>query len=430
MDTLAIKSILLTHKKRFLSKKRLIKREVLENIEAKLDSREIVFISGIRRSGKSSLMALIATYLLENKDIKRENVLFVNFEDERFVNFTVDDFERLYQSYLELENPSGKKYLFFDEIQNIENWERWVNRLYEFEDVKIFITGSNASLISSSVSTSLTGRNRQIDLHTFSFKEYLRLEKKEYNERDLLLSENVVELKRAFTDYMEYGGFPEVIKNKDITLADQYFKDIIYRDVISNYNLRNVKEIRELSLFLITNSGSLSSYEILRKTIDAKNSTTIKNYLNILEDVYLICSLSKFDFSVKKQIYNPNKYYVSDLGFYHAVGFKFSENMGRILENLVFEQLLRWDMELYYWKTESGLEVDFVTKEHSKLSNAYQVTYSLTQENRERELRSLNAISKEITGINCYILTYEQEETINTENGKIEVLPIWKWLLD
>jgi len=429
MDTTTLKSLLVTHKNRFINRKGLIKREVLSNIEKKVTSREIVFISGIRRSGKSSLMSLICNYLLKDIKIDAKSILFVNFEDERFVKFLVDDFERLYQSYLELENPIGRKYLFFDEIQNIDNWERWINRLYEFEDVKIFITGSNATLISSSVSTSLTGRNRQIEMFPFSFREYLLYKEQEYSNYDLLLPENIIEIKRAFTEYIEYGGFPEVIKNKDITLADQYFKDIIHRDVISKYNLRNVKEIRELSLFLITNTGSLSSYDSLRKTISAKNSTTIKNYLNILEDVYLIHSLPKFDFSVKKQIYNPNKYYVSDLGFYNAVGFKFSENIGKILENIVFEQLLRKNKELYYWKTPKGAEVDFVTKEFSKLTNAYQVTFELTEENKDREIKSLNAISKEIDSINCYILTYEQEKIIETKDFRIKVIPIWKWLI-
>ncbi len=430
MDSQTIKSLILEHKTRFLSKKELIKRDVLRKIDKILDSREIIFMSGIRRSGKSSLLSLIAEYLLENFEVSRNNILFVNFEDERFINFTVNDFEKLYQSYLELENPIGKKYLFFDEIQNITDWERWINRIYEFEDVKIFITGSNASLISSSVSTSLTGRNRQINIHTFSFKEFLLLNGKEYKERDLLLTDNVVEIKRYFTDYLKFGGFPEVAKNRDLSLADQYFKDIIYRDVISNYNLRNIKEIRELSLYLITNTGSLASYETLRKTIQAKNATTIKNYLNILEDVYLIHSLPKFDFSVKKQIYNPNKYYISDLGFYNAIGFKFSENIGKSLENIVFEQLLRSNKELYYWKTQNGMEIDFVIKENTKLKNAYQVTYTLTTENRDREIRSLTALLKENNDINCYILTYEQEETINHKNGKIEVIPIWKWLLE
>ena len=429
MDSITLKSLLLEHKNRFLSEKELIKRDVFQKPDRILDSREIIFISGVRRCGKSSLLSLISEYLLENTEFNKNNILFVNFEDERFINFTVDDFEKLYQTYLELENPIGKKYLFFDEIQNITNWERWINRIYEFEDVKIFITGSNTSLISSSVSTSLTGRNRQINIYTFSFKEFLMLNGKKYKERDLLLPENAVEIKRYFADYLKFGGFPEVAKNRDISLADQYFKDIIYRDVISNYNLRNIKEIRELSLYLITNSGSLSSYETLRKTIQAKNATTIKNYLNMLEGVYLIYSLPKFDFSLKKQIYNPNKYYISDLGFYNAIGFKFSENFGRVLENIVFEHLLRSNKELYYWKSKSGAEIDFVTKEQTKLTDAYQVTYILTRENREREIRSLTAFSSENNNINCYILTNEQEETINTGYGKIEVLPIWKWLL-
>jgi len=429
MDLLTLKSIIATHKERFLQKKELVKREVFSGVDNYITSREVIFISGIRRSGKSSLLALISNYLFEQKKIDAKNLLFVNFEDERFLNFNVEDFEKLYQSYLELEDPKGKKYFFFDEIQNIDNWERWINRLYEFEDVKIFITGSNASLIGASVSTSLTGRNRQINLHPFSFSESLLLSGIKIRNKDLLLPEKIVEVKRALTNYMQLGGFPEVIKNKDLSLADQYFKDIIYRDIISNYNIRNIKELRELTLFLITNSGSLSSYETLRKTINAKNTTTIKNYLNILEDVYLIHSLPKFDYSIKKQIYNPKKYYVTDRGFYNAVSFKFSENIEIILENIVFEQLLRYNKNLFYWKTDDDKEIDFIVQEQRKLTEAYQVTYNLSNQNYEREVRSLISISEKTPDINCYILTYEQEEIIETENVKIEVLPIWKWLL-
>lgn len=429
MDLLTLKSIIATHKERFLQKKDLIKREVLSGVDNYITSREVIFISGIRRSGKSSLLALISNYLFQQKIIDEKNLLFVNFEDERFLNFNVEDFEKLYQAYLELENPKGKKYLFFDEIQNIDNWERWINRLYELENVKIFITGSNASLIGASVSTSLTGRNRQINMHTFSFKEFLLLQGKLFNSRDLLLPEKIVEVKRGFTNYLQLGGFPEVIKNKDISLAEQYFKDIIYRDIISNYSIRNIKELRELTLYLVTNSGSLASYETLRKVVNAKNTTTIKNYLNILQDVYLIHSLSKFDYSIKKQIYNPKKYYVTDLGFYNAVSFKFSENIGIILENIVFEQLLRYNKNLFYWKTDDGKEIDFIIQEQNKLTEAYQVTYNLSNKNYDREIRSLISISEETPNINCYILTYEQEEIIETENVKIIVLPIWKWLL-
>ena len=429
MDSLLLKAIIATHKERFLRDRKLVPREILDDFETEIKSREILFISGIRRSGKSSLLLLIAKALINSFNVQKNNILFVNFEDERFINFGVEDFEKLYQTYIELENPTGKKYLFFDEIQNIKGWERWINRLYEFEDVKIFLTGSNASLVSSLISTSLTGRNRQIKLHPFSFKEFLLLEGITVSSRDLLLSEKVSDVKREFEKYIKLGGFPEVLKNKDVTLAEQYFKDIIYRDVVSNYNIRNIKELRELCLYLITNSGTVISYELLRKTIQATNATTIKNYLNILQDVFLFYPLSKYDYSVKKQIYNPNKYYVSDLGFYQALGFKFSENLGRVLENIVFEHLIRMNKEIFYWKTPKGKEVDFIVRDNAELTEAYQVTYLLNTSTREREIGNLIEVAKELNIANLYVLTYDQEETIDSKAGKVFVLPVWKWLL-
>ena len=425
-----LKSLIILQKERFLSNKKIVTREVLSKLYSFVNCGEVVFISGIRRGGKSTLMALMAKELLAKQDIKRENILFINFEDERFINFAADDFDKLYQTYLEVENPSGKKFFFFDEIQNVEGWERWINRLNEFEDVKIFITGSNASLISSSISTSLTGRNRQIQNQTFSFKEYLSLLSIEAGDQDFYLPEKAAAIKRAFDNYLQLGGFPEVLKNNDITLAEQYFKDIIHRDVVSRYNIRNVKEIRELSLYLISNSGCLASYESLRGTIHAKNASTIKNYLTILEDVYLIQPLSLYDFSIKKQIYNPNKYYVNDAGFYKAVGFRFSENTGRILETLVFQQLLRQGLELYYWKSPKGNEVDFLTFSGNKPKQAIQVTYSLTEDNLDRELKALSFIDERFGEVDKLILTYDEEKTLEAEAGTVRVMPVWKWSLE
>ncbi|MBU2507086.1 MAG: ATP-binding protein [Bacteroidetes bacterium] len=430
MEKHLLKSLIVFHKQRFLEEKKLVKREILTTLIKFLDTREVIFISGIRRSGKSTLMSLIAKEILTKRDIKQSNILFINFEDERFINFTSEDFEKLYQTYLEIENPAGKKYLFFDEIQNINGWERWINRLNEFEDVKIFITGSNASLISSSISTSLTGRNRQIQNQTFSFKEYLWFLGLNVDERDLCLPEKIVEIKRAFENYLKLGGFPEVLKNGDITLAEQYFKDIIHRDVVSRYNIRNVKEIRELSLYLITNSGCLASYESLRSAIAAKNASTIKNFLTILEDVYLIRSLSLYDFSLKKQLYNPDKYYVNDIGFYHAVGFRFSENIGRVLETIVFQQLLRKGLDIFYWKSPKASEVDFLVSLANNRKEAIQVTYSLTQNNLARETIGLTAINERFSGVDKLILTYDEEKTIEYATGTVKVLPVWKWLLE
>jgi len=198
MEKHILKSLIIFQKERFLTEKKLIKREILTDVLNLLSTREVIFITGIRRSGKSTLLSLIAKELLENENVAKPNILFINFEDERFINFTYEDFDKLYQTYLEIENPTGKKYLFFDEIQNVNGWERWINRLYEFEDVKIFITGSNASLISSSISSSLTGRNRQIQNHTFSFKEYLWLLGYEIVERDFYSPEKIIEPSEKF----------------------------------------------------------------------------------------------------------------------------------------------------------------------------------------------------------------------------------------
>ena len=226
------------------------------------------------------------------------------------------------------------------------------------------------------------------------------------------------------------GGFSEVVKNSDISLAEQYFKDIIHRDVVSRYNIRNVKEIRELSLYLITNSGCLASYESLRNAIEAKNATTIKNFLTILEDVYLIRSLSLFDFSLKKQIYNPDKYYVNDIGFYHAVGFRFSENIGRVLETIVFQQLIRKGSEIYYWKSPKGSEVDFIVSLTNNRKLAIQVTYTLTKDNLAREMMGLAFLSGQFEEVDKLILTYDEEKTFEHSTGTVKVMPVWKWLLD
>jgi predicted AAA+ superfamily ATPase len=174
----------------------------------------------------------------------------------------------------------------------------------------------------------------------------------------------------------------------------------------------------------------LASYESLKNTIHAKNATTVKNFLNILEDVYLITTLSLYDFSLKKQIYNPDKYYVNDLGFYHAVGFKFSENMGKLLENVVFEQLMRKGFEFYYWKSRKGNEVDFLVKQHNKITDALQVTYSLSPENLVRETAGLDALKEQLGEINKIILTYDEEKEVETVAGRIKVMPVWKWLLE
>jgi hypothetical protein len=430
METNKLKELIIEHKERFLSSVNLVKREIQEIIKPYLKQKEIIVITGVRRSGKSSLMRLIGNDIITEYNVSPENILYLNFEDERFVEFTHNDFEPLYEAFIEVYQPRGRKFFFLDEIQNINRWERWVNRLYEFEDIKIFITGSNATLLSPEIATALTGRNRQIINFPFSFKEFLTLRGYKFNERDLYLREKKVMIKNLFKEYIEFGGFPEVLKNKDITLLEQYFKDIVYRDIIARYNIRNVKEIRELILFLSSNIGTIHSYRDLKELIKVKSLNTVKNYLEILENVYLFFCISLFDFSIKRQIYNPSKIYSIDPALSKAVAFKFVQNLGHIYENFVFVELFRRDKEIFYWKSKKGKEVDFLIKTGLKIDKAIQVTTTLTElKTKQREVDGLLSASQELGVKNLFILTEDEEGEEKIDKTKIKIIPLWKWLL-
>lgn len=429
MNKEELKQLIVSHKHYFLNKKGLSHRENLQRNTDLLKAKEVVFISGIRRSGKSSLMHLAYLEYAKQLKIKDSNLLFINFEDERLFQFDVSDFETLWQAFLELDNPQGKKYLLFDEIQNVKGWERWINRLYEFEDVKIFITGSNATMLQSDISSSLTGRNRQLGLFTFSFREFAALSNTDYMRKNLYDEKAMIKINRLLEKYMSLGGFPEVLKQNNVALSDQYFKDIIYRDIIGHYNIRNNNEVKALALYLINNTGKIASYKRLASLIEAKNVTTIKNYIDIFQDVYLILPLALFSSSLRKQLYNPKKYYVSDIGFYHSVGFSFSPDYGRLLENLVVLDLLRQEKDVYYWHSKKGHEVDFVIQHKNTISQAIQVCYILNKENQDREVRALLEASKQLNVDKLHIITMGQKETVVEEGKTIEILPYAHWLL-
>ncbi|MDI6792689.1 MAG: ATP-binding protein [bacterium] len=433
MEKDKLKELIIEHKERFLTKKDLIKRKIQANINSYLKHREIIVITGIRRGGKSSLMKLIADDLVEEFNVPVSNILYLNFEDERFIEFEVKDFNQLHEIFLEIYNPKGRKYFFLDEIQNIVGWERWVNRLYEFEDIKIFVTGSNSTILSSEISTALTGRNRQLTNWPFSFREFLSLKNYSIDEKDFYLRERRVEIKNLFKEYLRLGGFPEVLKIDDITLLEQYFKDILYRDVVARYSIRNIKEIKELSLFLSSNIGTIQSCKNLRDLIGVKSVNTVKNYLEILENVFLFFRLNLFDYSIKRQIYNPSKIYSIDPALSNSIAFKFSRNIGHIYENLVFVELKRRDKDIFYWKSKSGEkgeEVDYVIKRGMQIEEAIQVSFNLSSpKTKEREVKSL-VLAKSELGVNYLtIITEDEEGEEKSGQARIRIIPLWKWLL-
>jgi len=430
MEKNKLKQLIIEHKERFLSSENLVKRENQEIIKSYIKQKETIIITGVRRSGKSSLMRLISNDIIKEYDVPLDNILYLNFEDERFIDFSHNDFEPLYETFIELYHPHGKKYIFLDEIQNIKGWERWVNRLYEFEDIKIFITGSNATLLSSEIATALTGRNRQLTCYPFSFREFLTLRGYKFNQKDVYLREKRVRIKNLFKEYIELGGFPEVLKNKDNTLLEQYLKDIVYRDIIARYNIRNVKEIRELILFLSSNISTTHSYKNLKELIEVKSLNTVKNYLEILENVYLFFCIDLFDFSIKRQIYNPSKIYSIDSALSSSVAFRFSQDSGHIYENFVFVELLRRNKEIFYWKSKRGKEVDFLIKKGLKIEEAVQVSITLAEyRTKQREVDGLLDASRELNVKNLLIITEDEEGEEKIGKTKIRVIPLWKWLL-
>jgi len=428
-----LKELIVVHKEKFLSRSGLVRREIQEEIANYIPQREILIITGVRRSGKSSLMRLICDDLLHNEDVLENNILYLNFEDERFVPFTVQDFEPLYEAFIELENPHGKKYLFLDEIQNISGWEKWLNRLYEFEDIKIFVTGSNATMLSSEISTALTGRNRQIVTWPFSLREFLLLKGFLVDAKSFYKREKKVEIKRLFREYVELGGFPEVLKIKDTTLLEQYYKDIIYRDVITRYGIKNIKQIKELTLFLAANPGALQSYKNMQRLIGVRSINTVKNYLEALNNVYLFFSMDLFDYSLKRQIYNPSKVYCIDVALSNSISFKFTRNMGHFYENIVFLELRRKNKDIYYWKSKRGKEVDFIIRKGLHIAEAIQVCFTMADEKtRQRELQALIEAKDELKVDRLTVITDDEEATVHIEchqcRGEINIVPLWKWL--
>lgn len=411
-----LKTIVFDQKEVFNSRKNLMHRTIaLENY---ILTRQVVIISGIRRCGKSSLLYLIK----EQMKLTEADYCYFNFDDERIIN-DIAILETIFNLHLEL---YGKQpILFFDEIQNIDYWEKFVNRMYE-QGVKVFVTGSNAKLLSSEISSSLTGRNKLIELFPFSFAEYLSYIGHTY-QLTLLSSKSKSLLIKDFNHYMEKGGFPLVIKENDTELINSYFQDILYRDIIARYRLAQVNEIKQIGLYFLSNIGKLFSYATLQKISGVKSLSSIKDYLEYYEQSYLFYYLKKFDYSVKKQVMNPKKVYTIDQAFVHRLGFNFSENKGRIIENIVFMELLRRQKEVYYYAGKN--ECDFLIKEGLKLDEAIQVVDQLDELNYEREFKGLDEAMQTYQIKKGLIITASEEPLFITKYPNIQMIPIWKWLL-
>jgi len=381
-----------------------------------------VVVSGIRRCGKSTLLRQI----LERH--YKTGVYSFNFEDERLIEFTADDFNGLYEVFLELYGE--KKVFFFDEIQNIPKWEVFVNRM-QVKGFKFFLTGSNASLLSRELGTRLTGRNINIELFPFSFAEFLAFKGFQLSSDSMSLTIQRAAIKKHFAEYLRHGGMPEYLKFQEPDLLKRVYEDILYRDIVARYGIKQVKPLRELGLYFLSNLGTTFSYNNLARVLGVRSMNTIKAFTDYLENSYLIFLVKKFSYSLKEQLVAQKKVYCIDNGLADSVAFQFSKNKGRFLENLVFLELRRKFTEIYYYKTANDLEVDFLIRSGSKDPSLIQVADNLDHEKtRQREVKALFMAMDELKLETSLILTEDTEEEIRQDGKVIVVKPVYKWLLE
>ncbi len=398
--------------------KNFFNRVLTETVLRFVDDPSIIIISGIRRSGKSTIQRLLQLELSQSD-------YYLNFDDERLIRFQVEDFQMLLEVLIEL---FGQQSIFyFDEIQNVEGWERFIRRLYE-QGKKIYITGSNAKLLSKELGTHLTGRYIQFEVFPLSFQELIRHNLPEVLSKKALSTSDVGMIQHHFAHYLKNGGIPEYVKFEKPEYLKDLFEGILYRDIITRYRVNDEKPLRELVYYLASNIGKEFSYTKLGEIVGLSSPHTVVNYCHYLEQSYLYFFVSRYSHSLKKQIQYNKKCYMIDPALIRTIGFRVSEDRGRLLENIVFLHLRKQNKEIYFHKDKK--ESDFILREGNQIVQAIQVVTSLVDEKvKNREIDGL------VEAMSCYnlkeglILTEHEQVSLEVNGFMITVMPIWKWLL-
>lgn len=393
-----------------------------EENEINLDSRLAQVVIGVRRSGKSTL----CYNALKSRDVK---FAYANFDDERFQDMQTIDLnsvlEVLYKIYGDF------KYLFLDEIQNIDGWHLFVNRLLR-QRMHIIVTGSNAKLLSGELATHLTGRNDQIELYPFSFTDWCH-----YKNVDIESMTTKAEAARraAFDEYIRQGGFPELMSEKNKTrYIGNLVNSILKRDIEQRYKIKYKDAFEQLTHHLMNIAPSTIVESDLASVIGLKSNHTISNYIGYLREAYLMLGLKKFSTKSRQRI-RSEKNYPIDVALMDGRQDAFAgENLGWRLETIVYIELLRRNRpinrDVYYFKNESGYEADFVVCKDNCVEEIYQVSYDISKEKtRKRELRGLLVASKETKCDNLYLITDFHRENISVEEKQIQIIPAYDWLL-
>ncbi len=404
-------------------------------VARKADTDEIVFIKGVRRSGKSTIL-INHIHNLVRQGVPKENILFVNLEDPRFAtSLSLELLEKIKEAYLYYINPQGKPYIFLDEVQNVEGFEKWLFKEYELQTAHLFATGSNSKLLSREVGSALSGRYLDVLVFPLSFKEYLQFNGVTIEKPYDLIGKRL-EIERHFERYMFYGGFPKVVLTEDVSLKEaelkSYFDSILLRDVVARYKLDNFKILERLCVFLLSSIANLVSITRIKNRLGVSYDLAGR-YMEYLENTYMIQTVPLFDWSLQKQHVNPKKIYSIDTGLSKRVSFEVGKRTGDILENIVYLELRRRYEEIYYFKTKQGYEVDFLIKEHERIVKLVQVSQTLSDEKtKKRELRALLKASDELdlsSDTELIVVTMDAAHEETTEGDMIKIVNVVEWLL-
>ncbi len=407
-----------------------IKKEPAKGINRELEvprrKDKVISIIGPRRAGKTY-------YFYQLLRESKKNSLYLNFEDTRLMDITFKEIRDLTRFYTEITGNVPTN-LFFDEIQNVKNWEIAIRELLDTQHYNLFVTGSSSKLLSKEIATQLRGRTFSYLLLPFSFREFLKAKNVT---TEYLTMDEAAKIRNLLRKYLEFGGFPEVVleETEKERILKEYFEMILFKDIVERHKLKNISLARFLLFFSLQNFSKEFSINKIIKYLKSQKfgKNTLYTYIDKIQDSVVLFVLNKFSQKVYQRESWPKKIYLCDTGLTKVV--RFSEDIGKLMENTVFLELLRLTnkkplLEIYYWKNHQQAEVDFILKEGTKIQKLIQVTYASNKDEVEkREIKSLLKASEQIKCKNLLTITWNYEDTSKINNKTIKFTPLWKWLL-
>jgi predicted AAA+ superfamily ATPase len=411
-----------------------IHRDVLGKVIQYIDIPHIVSIVGVRRCGKSTLLRQTINYLIKERGIAPQQILFINLETPALGSYRHDItyLERLHSDYLKLIQPQGQIFFFLDEAQFFPEWQVFVKAHYEQKKIKFFITGSNSRLLSSEYITLLSGRTLPVEIFPFSFAEFIRVGGMDDQDK-IGLTADRHRLRSLLEEYLHFGGFPEIAYVQESAVKKEilsmYGRHILFQDIAPRFNVKKSSDLENLYYYIITNVSSLYTYNSLAKATGL-NDKTVKDYMMFFADARLLMSVDLHDYSVKQRLKSPRKVYSIDTGIAATGSLSYSKNIGRLLENLVFLELMRRGFDIFYYRTKNNLEVDFLCRRERQITALVQTSLEMqADKTRKREIRALEKAMEETGLQESTIVTLEEEGEETVTSGRIAIVPAYKYLL-